>query len=422
MRNEKNVHEKTAAESKSIGFDYQYYFFLYELLQIKEGQSVGYEVKDDVHIEMRDGKQTLIQLKHSINSQSTLSEKDGDLWKTISNWIEMITDSASNRSVPSSQYKFIDNTHFLLVTNKAYSKKNEFLSKISLLKENIISVDSLKEYLIKLGTPKEGKGESQVDKYIRNLYSMDDEWVEKFIKKLDFCLSKDELFELINTRLKEKNIPERRIEHVFHAVDSSLRKMIYEEVKARRKVTINFDEYYKKFTHYFDLGRIKKLPISLYRPKDPVPDSSETFTSIRQLIDSEILDKRDEDYEDELVSIFTSKMMLLNNIEQWVQDSEITVEEKMRFNDNSKKMWETIHKKYHSKLKRKLRKVNIEDLDMEEILESASQCYYDVLGLNLTIDETELDPILSNGQFYVLSDEPSIGWLIDWKERYKENE
>src|SRR5690606_29203297 len=126
MSKGKSIQEKTSADSKSIGFDYQYYYFLNELLQIKEGQTVGYEVKDDVHIEMRDGMETLIQLKHSISSTGTLSEKDEDLWKTISNWIDIITDSTLGRSASVSQIEFIKKTNFLLVTNKSNSSRNEF--------------------------------------------------------------------------------------------------------------------------------------------------------------------------------------------------------------------------------------------------------------------------------------------------------
>ena len=49
MGKEKTHIEKTAAETKSIGFDYQYYFFLWKLLSLRKGESVGLEVKDDVH-------------------------------------------------------------------------------------------------------------------------------------------------------------------------------------------------------------------------------------------------------------------------------------------------------------------------------------------------------------------------------------
>lgn len=90
MVKKKTIQEQTAAESKSIGFDYQYYYFLFLMLQLESDQAVGYEAKDDVHIDKPDGKQIFFQLKHSIETKSdgtivNLTEKDEDIWKTISN-------------------------------------------------------------------------------------------------------------------------------------------------------------------------------------------------------------------------------------------------------------------------------------------------------------------------------------------------
>jgi hypothetical protein len=66
--NERLHVDKTSAEDKSIGFDYQYYYFLNELLRLKSGQTAGYEVLDDVHIELADGNTLLIQLKHTVQT------------------------------------------------------------------------------------------------------------------------------------------------------------------------------------------------------------------------------------------------------------------------------------------------------------------------------------------------------------------
>ncbi len=100
----RNFQDKTNAEDKSIGFDYQYYYFLYLLLGLEEGQKIGIEVKDDVHIDLNDGSQVLLQLKHSIQTNTSgkvvnLTERDSDLWKTISNWVNIINDPLDGRSV-----------------------------------------------------------------------------------------------------------------------------------------------------------------------------------------------------------------------------------------------------------------------------------------------------------------------------------
>ena len=47
MTTEKTHFEKTSADTKEIGFDYQYLCFINKLLDIKVGQKITYEEKDD---------------------------------------------------------------------------------------------------------------------------------------------------------------------------------------------------------------------------------------------------------------------------------------------------------------------------------------------------------------------------------------
>ena len=68
MSIEKTHVDKTSAETKSIGFEYQYYFFLWKVLSLEHGETVGLEVKDDVHTELNDSTQILYQLKHTIKT------------------------------------------------------------------------------------------------------------------------------------------------------------------------------------------------------------------------------------------------------------------------------------------------------------------------------------------------------------------
>ena len=50
MKNKRTCAEEQSADSKSIGFDFQYYYFLYRLIKLSPDESIGLEVKDDVHI------------------------------------------------------------------------------------------------------------------------------------------------------------------------------------------------------------------------------------------------------------------------------------------------------------------------------------------------------------------------------------
>jgi hypothetical protein len=417
---DKSVQEQTAAETKSIGFDYQYYYFLYKMIQLETGQSIGYEVKDDVHIDKENGKLILIQLKHSIDTKANLTEKDGDLWKTISNWIKIINDKTQNRSNLADQLNYIKNTTFLLVTNKAETSTNKFIQLIQNFKNGTKKISEIRGHLTQISTPAPGRDPSVVDSYISSFLAQNDDWLKAFIKNIDFLMSKDSLIDAIKTKIKEKNVIESRIDDVYESIDSNLRSLIYETVKSGNKVTISFDLYYKKFTKFYEMGgRGKKLLIRTHTPKKPVPVNHLEYTSIKQLVETEIIDKSDYDFFDELIRIFTDKLLMHNNEQRWLQDGEITDDELKEFNKLTIRKWKQVFDRIHASLKQELRRKELKDVDKDQLNALALNCYHDVLSIQLTLDETDLEVELSNGKFYLLSNQPVIGWVYDWQERYK---
>ncbi len=211
MGNPRSHEEITSADKTSVGFDYQYYYFLYTLLELKRGQSIGYEVKDDVHIELDSGKYVLMQIKHSVqkkadNSIINLTERDKDLWKTIYNWINVINDENSGRKDSKSRLEFLRNTEFILVSNKAESKSNDFVNNIKKYQANEISLDDIKKYLIDLEREtKESDEKKNITKiYVQKLLSQSDDWLALFFKNIKFDLEQDDLVEKIKDKIREK--------------------------------------------------------------------------------------------------------------------------------------------------------------------------------------------------------------------------
>lgn len=128
--------DKTNAIDKSIGFDFQFFYFLDVILNMKVGESVGLEVKDDVHTELNSDKQILIQLKHTTQKTATgfpvaLSDLDTDLWKTISNWAKVISDASDGRKNFDKQIEFVEKTTFLLASNKSENGGNSFINELN---------------------------------------------------------------------------------------------------------------------------------------------------------------------------------------------------------------------------------------------------------------------------------------------------
>ena len=124
----KGFFEKVAADKSQLGFDYQDLVCLEYLIELKPGESVGLEVFDDVHHERISGTSSLVQVKHSVSEDSTLTNRDIDLWKTLYNW-SMALDTLDS-----------DNIEFVFFTNK---KKTSQSGVVQLLDSNKVDITAL---------------------------------------------------------------------------------------------------------------------------------------------------------------------------------------------------------------------------------------------------------------------------------------
>jgi hypothetical protein len=111
MAETKSILDQHTAGPIAIGFDYQFYYFMFLALELSNGQKIGFEVKDDVHIDKADGTTILYQAKHTVDKSQNLTTLDTDLWKTLSNWSAFIKADKTNTD-------FLNKYSFVLVTNK----------------------------------------------------------------------------------------------------------------------------------------------------------------------------------------------------------------------------------------------------------------------------------------------------------------
>lgn len=114
----------TSADTKQLGFEYQYLYFIVRLLQLRSGCEVGYEALDDIHVISGGTDETqYIQVKHTTElsadgTPANLTMLSEDLWKTLSNWSKLISDPAEQRDSIDSQKQFLQNSSFIFATNR----------------------------------------------------------------------------------------------------------------------------------------------------------------------------------------------------------------------------------------------------------------------------------------------------------------
>ncbi len=396
----------TSADTKIIGTDYQFFYFISSILSIKKGESVGYEVKDDVHISLPSGGLVLIQVKHTTqkNAQGqpiNLAEKDNDLWKTLSNWALLICDTNDGRGTFPKQKDFIENTKFILATNKSDNSANQFLANYRELKSGKQELKGFETYLRNLLANSIG----ELKTYIEVLLNMDNQLLYSFLQKIEIEFDAENIIESIKTQIGEKNIGLSRINDVFNGIFSELKQDFFNKVQNGLKQIITYDEWYTKYTGVFENHRTTNLPIRRFHPAVPHNNLNEQIF-IKELIKIGDIDENDT----EQIALFTSYMLEIKlNLQQWYDDGEITNEQKDRFHSNAITYWRNIHGHCH--------RSTGDDKSLD--ITHANNCLYELRKKELKINNTELDIEISNGEFYHLSNDAEIGWLKKWEVGYK---
>ncbi|QXP79207.1 MULTISPECIES: hypothetical protein [Winogradskyella] len=396
MSNKTHI-EKTGAETKSIGFEFQYYFFLWKLLNLNKGESVGLEVKDDVHTELENDINIFYQVKHSVQKNKkgdikNMTASDIDLWKTLYNWAKVISDENDNRKEIKSQLEFVHKSHFVMRSNKNHSYKNQIIDNIEQLKNKTVSIDDFIKIIREFG---ENSENNTIKNYINEFLLLNKNVLNHYISKITFELGEDEILQNCKDAIETKLISKNRINDVFAKIDSKIREDNFIEIKAGNKVQINFDDFYTKYRKYFNNARSEKLQIVPLTMS--LPDKLESQIFIKQLL--EINDIKIDEID--IIAKYTRfKLKIENNIAEWLTEGLITIEEIKHYRDEAELKWS-------NKFRALTNKSDFNDDSSLDIINFLRE-------ENLKIDGQELGTELSNGEFYYLSDIPKIGWKKDW--------
>ncbi len=396
---EKETMDKFSADKSELGFEYQFYFFLWKLLEMKENETVSWEVKDDVSLDLPDGTTYLFQIKHTIQKKSdgspvNLTDFDSDLWKTLSNWAQIIIASGEI----SRQKTFLQKIIFVLATNK--SEKKESITKTI---ENFINGEinflELKTKIIELQTKTENE---MIKEYIDSFLKLDDEVLKLFIMHIQFQLEETDLIKRCKDAILVKMISLDKVDAVYDSLYSNIRNDNYITIKNGETVSISFENFHKKYRRCFEQYRSGELVVNRDIPK--MPDKIEEQTFIKQLV--EIGDIEIDDLTTQM-EYTKFKLLLERNLDEWYQSGEITGFEREDYFTDGINQWKN---EFHSKYRGLV--------DSSLYNEKGLQIIDELRKKNLCIKKQQLSNELSNGTFYHLADIPEIGFRKDWENKY----
>ena len=397
--------EKTSASGTIAGFDFQYYYFLYKLLILKKSETIGFEVLDDVHTQLDNDHQILIQVKHTVQTKAdgtstNLTELDSDLWKTINNWGAVITDKNDGRINLASQRNFVSKTTFLLVSNKSFNSLNTFLSKLNDFQNGEINFQDMKECLDILSN---SSSSEQIKGYINSVNCLDNILLESFLRHIKAELEVENIIQQCKTVLEEKDVNPKEIDGLFNQLDSVVRQDIFKNFSSSKKIIYSFEQRRRKFRRYFDIANNPNLKITKF--EGSLSDSLEEQVFIKQLLDIEDISLD----EKEIIENYSRyRLMLESNLSTWVTEGELTCEEVIAFEEDIYRRWET---EYRASYRGKN--------NPDEYIEIAHTILKALRNKELSISGQTLLSDMSLGGVYSLSNKPIIGWIKDWEKKYK---
>lgn len=397
--------EKTSAAGTIAGFDFQYYYFLYKLLTLKKGETIGFEALDDVHTQLNNDCQILIQIKHSTQNKANgssvnLTELDVDFWKTLHNWCLVITDKYDGRELLIDQKIFVKKTSFVLASNKSLTSTNTFLLYLSEFQAGTRDFDDINIYLQKLS--KSTKSE-YIKGYITSVTNLDEALLENFLHNIKSELNINNIIEQCRIALEEKEVNPREIDNLFNQLDSVVRRDIFNNFSNSKKLIYSFEDKKRKFRRYFDIANNPELKIRKFEGR--LPDRIEDQTFIKQLLDIEDIEQN----EQEIILNYTRyRLTFETNLSDWVNEGQLTSEEIRIFEDEIFNLWQT---EYRASYRRKS--------NPDEYVDIAHKVLKALRDKELFISEQRLLSNMSHGSLYSLSNKPLIGWIKDWEVRYK---
>ncbi|MGE6793247.1 ABC-three component system protein [Pseudomonas guineae] len=402
MGTSKTFMEKTAAPGASAGFDYQYYYFLYKTLNLKKGQSVGLEIKDDVHTDVDNDLQLLFQLKHTIQKQAdgkpvALTELDTDLWKTLHNWAKVISDQNDGRATEAAQLTFVSKTEFHLVTNKSTSCSNKFGIFLASYVEDH-TLENLEEILSRITELKTSTSDDAIRRYISAVTDLAPSVKQEFFKKIHFELSEIEIIQKIKNSIAEKFIPPSKIDEVYERLNTNIRDSNYIEILNGKAFSVVFDDFTTKYSSIFQDARDNKLSNLRFEP--PLPDDLLSQPFIQQLLAIDDV----YDHEEEIIMEYsTHKLRIARSLEQWEQNGEVVHDEIQALHSEVHLRWNNNHR------------IAFRGCRSDEVKEKGRAIINTMRQEKYRLGKDELSTEYSNGELYELSDLSRIGWHRDWE-------
>ncbi|ENV10227.1 hypothetical protein F966_01400 [Acinetobacter higginsii] len=406
------LQENMNAGGGIAGYDYQFYYFLYCLLELKTGEEVGFEAKEDVHVTSKNGQTILSQVKHTISENNkgekiNLTDSDDDLWKTLYNWVEFI-----NAQKLDEKENFVLNHRFILITNKTIGE-NSLASKFGDFLLETKAIEEIRKLCGKTKSP-------ETKKYMSNFLALDAKILSLFFKRIEVVSEKEPIIEKLKNKVKERMNGSVFYLEAYRKLSSSVFDDKYLDLTIKKSFTVSHDDFFEKYNNCFNRAYMEGTLAMPDRELEIIyPFDLENQKFIKQLVDIDFIEVNNTR---KIKDMTTIMLNFLNCINYWKENHLIVSSDVEDLYDESVYVWENEFEEKFDEIKILLREIDdVRDDEInKKINKSARELVNSVRKLKVKIqNREEFSPKLSNGCFYYLSDLLRIGWHYDWEDKYR---
>jgi len=415
MSKDKKLHtaeEQHTAMDKIGGFVFQFYYFLYLLLRMKEGEEVSFEKLDDAAVESGE-RISLVQVKHTVKVSAAgeiadLSNRSTDLWKALDVWRKLIVGKEYENRTTEEKRKYIETHRFVFVSNKDY-EDNKLAQLCYDLRTSTSkkSIDQLLDEITGEGKPRKTTTEGRtVQMMIDDLKSF--ELKEAFLSRISFetITQTDLLNKCVEAIKKDAWFAEDEAKVVFDDFLCEAVKDFSKQADSGKPLTYTYQERRERFLKVFQYHREEKLDFRIL--KQQYKKEFLDLVCIQQLIKVKDFAASQTDEVAKCVSRFYS---FKNTFDDLRENSKILDIEEEMFMEEATGYWENEFENAYDGLD--------DTATEEEIVEKAKSILYEVRKQRLKLCNELLSQPISDGAFYYLSDECIIGWHKNWREFFK---
>ena len=398
--------EKIAADKSSLGFDFQDLVYVEKLIELKPGQTLGLELLDDIHIEKAaaDGSiedLMLIQVKHSVGA-GNITDRDIDLWKTLDNWLKLVPELPSHRTLTFQLYtnKSLNNQTFVSLLKAPRDNIEAILDHIRATDRDVSAVEAKKKTTDAL---------NPLAKHVTSVSEATDEELRFLFERFEFHSNSSSILARISSSLRVLSIPSSRVDETRKHVIGAFKESKFSKIVEGKKVVISFENFRTDMgfdrivqsarADPVDFDRFIDMYYEHQRPDNLSFRDSKFYEQLKDIgID-----------EDEIIDRGIEMVLAEKFMETLREDGLFTADENKRLERNGESIWKQLHGELHRET----------DLANEAAHHRASRgCYDKTIKNRLKADNVELPINLSSGKFIKLSNLSRIGWRKDWKDRF----